>query len=176
MSSRSFRSVDKIPAVFERVSGGNFSAGMLARTQGGERLRNVPFPRRGDVDEVKIIASDESFKISLTVRVNRRCLLTGLLDELRRTRAFVFYDVADCIHDDLIDREKLLQGLGAAQTDADDSEAHHVVRLEAHADHGSLLRATNLRCFFFRRVSGRDVGGGQSDAGEAGGFEQIASR
>src|ERR1043165_2459244 len=63
MPSRRFRRVDNFPAVFERVSRRHFGAAMLARTQSSEHLRDVPFPRRRDVDEVEIVASNESFKI-----------------------------------------------------------------------------------------------------------------
>src|SRR5215213_665691 len=113
MTTRSLRSVNNIPTIFESVSRRHFGTDMLSCSQGGEHLRNMPFPGRGNIHKVKIITSDESFELSFSVRVNARCLLTGLLDQLSRTRALFFHDITDGIDDYLIDSKKFPQHLGA---------------------------------------------------------------
>jgi hypothetical protein len=49
--------------------------------------------------------------------------LAGFLDHLCCACAFVFYDVADGVDDDVFDGEKFAEDFGAAQADADDAEA-----------------------------------------------------
>src|SRR3954447_22847781 len=147
MTTCALRSVNDVPAIFERVCGRDFRTSVLAGAQGSQDLRNVPFPRGGDVDEVEIVAGDESFEVVFAVCVNGRCLLTSLLDELGRTLALLFDDIANSIDDHLIDSEKLSEHLGATQTHGDDSETHDVVRFEADPDHRSLLPPTRLHWF-----------------------------
>src|ERR1041385_2357131 len=152
MTTRSFRSVNNIPTIFESVGGGHFSPGMFSGTQGGQHLRNVPFPRGGNVYEVEIITSDESFEVSFSVRVNAGCLLTGLLDHLCRTRALLFHDITNGINDYLVNSKKFSEHLRATKTNADDSKTDNVVRFKPDANHCSLLCTTSLHCFFFRRI------------------------
>ena len=63
MTTGTFRSINKLPTIFESVRGGHFSTGMLSRPQGSKDLRNMPFPRRGNIYEVDIITSDETLKV-----------------------------------------------------------------------------------------------------------------
>src|SRR5215216_4412948 len=103
---------------------------MLSCSQGSEHLRNMPFPRGGNVYEVEIVTSGESFKVSFSVCVDARCLLTGFLDELSRTRALVFYDIANSINDYLLNSKKFSQHLCATKTNTDDSDSDNIVRFE----------------------------------------------
>jgi hypothetical protein len=136
----------------------------------------MPFPRRCDIDEVEIVARDESFKISLAVGVDSGSLLAGFLDHLRRARTLVTDDVTNGVNDDLINGEKLAEYLCAAQANSDDAEAHDITRFEPDADHRLPSRATNLFDLVFGGKAVCDIGCAQSEAGEAGGFEQLASR
>src|SRR4051794_35677532 len=106
MTPSSLRSVNNVPTVFESVGGRHFGTGMLSGAQRSQHLRNVPFPRRGNIDKVEIITSDESFEVAFSVCINGWCLLTSLLDELSRTRALLFHDIANGVDDYLIDRKK----------------------------------------------------------------------
>src|SRR6185503_18567017 len=128
----------------------------------------VPLPWRCDVNEVEVVARDESLEVSFAVCVNAGRLLSDFLDHLRRARAFVFYDVTDGVYHDLVDGEKFSEDLGAAQADADDSEADDVVRFEVDADHGSVLRVTKLRFFTLVRIN--HARGRQANACESGCF------
>ena len=82
------------------------ATGVLSGTQGSEHLGNMPFPGRGNVYEIEIITSDESFKVSFAVGVDAWCFLTRFVDQLRRTRALLFHDIANGVNGYLIDSEK----------------------------------------------------------------------
>ena len=113
----------------------------------------MPLPWCRNVDEVEIIARDESFEIVVAVCVNARSLLAGLFDHLSGAGALVFYDVADSVYDDVFDGEEFAQDFSAAEADADDAEADGVVGFESHAEHCALLGAALLCGFFgFRRI------------------------
>src|SRR6185369_15649411 len=103
VTSRRFGSIYKLPTVFECVGGWDFGTGVLSRCECGEHLRNMPLPGRGDVNEVEVIAHDESLEVSLAVRVDAWSFLSGFLDHLRRAGALVFHDVADGVYDDVFD-------------------------------------------------------------------------
>src|SRR5678810_319314 len=106
MTTRALRRVNNVPTIFESVGGGHFSTGMLSGTQGSEHLRNVPFPGGGNVYEVEIITSDESFEVTFSVCVDAGCLLTSLLDHLSRTRALLLHDVTNGVNDNLVNGKK----------------------------------------------------------------------
>src|SRR5215212_10361703 len=152
MTTRALRCVNNVPTIFESVRGWYFSTDVLSCSQSGEHLRDMPFPRRRNVYEVEVITRDESFKISFSVCVDAGCLLTGLLDQLSRTRALFFHDITNGINDYLVNSKKFLEHLGATQTNADDSNTHSIVRFKSHADHRSLLRTTSLHRFLFGRI------------------------
>src|SRR5690349_2591691 len=152
MTARALRRVNDVPTIFESVRGRHFSPGMLSGTQSREHLRNMPFPRRGNVYEVEIITSDETFEVSFSVFVDGGRLLTTLLDHLRCTHALLFHDVTNGINDHLLNGKKFSKHLRATETNADDSESYNVVRFEAEADHRPLLRTTSLHRFLFGRI------------------------
>jgi hypothetical protein len=102
--------------------------------------------------------------------------LTGFLNHLRRARTLLPDNVTHSVNDNLIDGEKFAEHLCTAQSNAYDAKAHDVARFEPDADHCSLLRTTNLGHLFFRRKAACDIRCTQSDACQAGGFEQVASR
>ncbi len=62
MAAGSFRGIHKLPAIGDCFGGGNFHSGVLAILHCGKRHGHVPEPRRGDKDEVDIIALGELLK------------------------------------------------------------------------------------------------------------------
>src|SRR5215212_5088603 len=113
MTTRTLRRVNNIPTIFERVRSRHFSPGVLSCSQSSEHLRSMPFPGRGNIDEIEIITRDESFEVSLSVAVDSGCFLTGLLDHLGRMRALLFHNVTDGIDNYLIDSKKFSEHLRA---------------------------------------------------------------
>src|SRR6185369_8137216 len=152
MTTGVFRSLNNVPTIFESVRGGHFSTDMLSSSQGSKDLRNMPFPRRGNIYEVDIITSDETFKVSFSGCVNTGYLLPGLLDKLSSSHALLFHHITNGIDDYFFNGKKFSQHLRATQTHANDSQTHHVMRFKPYSVHRSLPRTTSLQCFLFGRI------------------------
>src|SRR6185436_5504305 len=113
MASHFFGSVDKLPTVLDGVSCRNFGAYMLACFQGRQGLRHMPLPGRSDVNEIEIVAFGKLFEISLTIGIYGWCFLPGLFNELSRAQTLLLNHIPDRINDNLIERQKLSQHIGA---------------------------------------------------------------
>src|SRR5258705_8872035 len=135
---------------------------------------HVPFPWRGDVNEIEIGATTKVFEIAFAVTVDRGCFLTRLFDHLSRPQAFLFNCIAYGVNYNLVDREEFPKHAGATQPDADDTYAHHVPRLKLHPNHRFLSSPVSayLRSFtFINIVCVPDARGSQAQPGNAGGLQ-----
>src|SRR6185295_6648567 len=119
----------------KRICCRNLGSRMLSILQCGKHLRDMPFPRRSDVDEIKVITGCETLEVSFTICVDSRRFLTSLLNQLRGSNTFVFDYVANSIHNHLIDRQELLKRTCSPQTNTYDAQSNNIARFKLYTDH-----------------------------------------
>ena len=161
------RCVDQRPQILERRADRAFAAAVLAGVERGEHHGDVPFPGRGRVDEVDVVALHEVFERVIAAAVRRGRGMAGVGDHLRGLRHLVGDDVAD--RDDLhvVDGEQLAEHGAAAESGADDADADGVVPLERNRAHRLPARWRDRR-----EIGVRD----RVDVLRDGGMERAARR
>src|SRR5690242_20796981 len=103
---------------------------MLFILQSGKHLRYMPLPWRSNIDEIKIITTRETLEIVFAISIDCRRLLTSLLNQLRSSNTLIFDDIANGIHNHLIDRQELAKHACSTQTNADHSDSNNVSRFK----------------------------------------------
>src|ERR1051326_8500231 len=145
VTASGFRCVNDLPTVFERISSRDFGAHVFSFLQRSEHLRDMPFPGRSNVDEIKIVTRREMSKVALAVGIDRGRLLTSLFNHPSRAYTFFVDDIAHGVDRYLVDRQKLTEHICSTEAHANHPDPHAIARLKLHTDH-RLLFPSSL-CF-----------------------------
>ena len=75
-------SLDQLPAFVQRNRGGHFRKGVLAGLHRVDAHPRVPFPGRGDDDDVDVVAFEHPLVVLVAIAIGGRLLAAGLLHRL----------------------------------------------------------------------------------------------
>ena len=123
MASGCFRNIYQIPALLDRISGGNLHAYIRNTSlHSGDRHRYVPFPRTCDDHAIKLLVVQHILKFTFTPFVNFRSRDIKFSDMFQGTIDRALLDIANRY--DLItgDRQYIINMLMASRTRSDETE------------------------------------------------------
>ena len=180
------RGIDQLPAFVDGDGRGDLDEGVLAALHGLDGHRHVPFPRRGDVDDVDVVAGHHLLPGILGVGVDDRLLaglrlhvVEGALGafglEVADRHDFSEVDVHGRVHVRHAAREAdegaadFLQGLGLEVPD-------RLVAGGARARRGDVLRVQQFQGLGIRsRFRGGEGAEAKADASEGAELQEITT-
>ncbi len=118
-----FGGFHQLPAFLHSDGGGHLSEGVFTVLHRLDAHRDVPFPRRGDVDGVEVRLRAEAFEVEFTLGVASGARLAGLFDGVLDTFDEAWDDVANGFDPDTFEREQIPHVAEAARAHADDAGA-----------------------------------------------------
>ena len=114
--------VHQLPALVERLRGGNLDGDVLAVLHGIDRHRNMLEPRRGDVDQVDVLTLAELLP-ALLAAVGLGTRQAALLEDLLRSLDPLGIEVAQRLDLHAVEVRETADGTRTAHTQPDETDA-----------------------------------------------------
>ncbi len=124
------------PAVVDGVGGGDLGGGVLARFQGLQADRDVPFPGSGREDEVEVITPAEPLEIPVAPGIAFGLGASGLDTPLLDAGYLFLDDIADGLDFDALDLHEVPHVGRAHAPDSDKPDPDRVDRRDIEFDQG----------------------------------------